>query len=48
IEYSIIGKPSTISETVFTELWDCLLESKVALGQDGLGEDKGRQAFCLH
>ncbi|MBS0270800.1 MAG: LysR family transcriptional regulator substrate-binding protein [Proteobacteria bacterium] len=47
IEYSIIGKPSTIPKNVFTELWDCLLEIKVALGQEGLGEERGRQAFCL-
>ncbi len=47
IEYSIMGKPSTIPKNVFTELWDCLLEIKVAIGKDDLGEERGRRAFSL-
>ncbi len=43
IEYIVLGKPPKVATKIFTELWDSLLESKVALGRDMLAEEMPAQ-----
>lgn len=39
IEYMVFGRQPKSNPRLFTELWDCLLESRVTLGRDTSGFD---------
>ncbi|MBS0232211.1 MAG: LysR family transcriptional regulator substrate-binding protein [Proteobacteria bacterium] len=48
IEYIVLGKPPKVATKIFTELWDSLLESEVALASGMLAEEKPAQSSCWH
>lgn len=39
IEYIVFGRLPAVAPQLFTELWDCLLESRIALGHSASGNN---------
>ncbi|MBS0251503.1 MAG: hypothetical protein JSR78_10635, partial [Proteobacteria bacterium] len=48
IEYTVLGKPPKVAAKIFTELWDSLLESKIALGRDTPADEMSTQSDYWH